>query len=254
MRALLVFVLALAVAAAPPAAAEKPKSPETPAVAPAAKPPDEPAYEPTLHYTLRDIEGWKVYVHNRLLEGEKKPLGDETLKVLAAHLYDISRMVPRPALDRLRQVRIWVEADNPKVACMCYHPSREWLVGHGFNPEKAKCVELGNPVHFLDWTHHQRAMVLHELAHAYHHQVLGYDQPDIKAAYKKAMEAKIYESVLFYTGVKKKAYATTSDQEYFAELSEAYFSTNDFYPFVRPEVKEHDPVMFEVLKKVWEKK
>lgn len=247
MRMLCLLALALAAAAAPPA--------EKPAAAPAAKPaPEAPAYEPTSNYTLRDVEGWKVYVHNRLLDGEKKSLGDETLKVLAAHLYDVSRMVPRPALDRLREVRIWLEAGNPKVVCACYHPSREWLVGHGFNPEKAKGIEIGNPVNFLSWTHHQRAMVLHELAHAYHHQVLGYGQPDIKAAYKKAMEAKSYESVLFYTGAKKKAYAATSDQEYFAELTEAYYSTNDFYPFVRPEVKEHDPTMLEVLKKVWEKK
>jgi hypothetical protein len=252
MRMLCLLVITLAAAAAPPAPAEKPAAVPPAAAGPKAEEP--PAYEPTSHYTLRDIEGWKVYVHNRLLEGEKKALGDETLKVLAAHLYDVSRMVPRPALDRLREVRIWLEADNPKVVCACYHPSRGWLEKNGFNPEKAKCIEIGNPVNFLSWTHHQRAMVLHELAHAYHHQVLGYDQPDIKAAYKKAMEAKIYESVLFYTGAKKKAYATTSDQEYFAELTEAYFSTNDFYPFVWPEVKEHDPAALEMLKKVWEKK
>jgi hypothetical protein len=237
---LCLFAIALAAAAAAPPA-EKPPASEA------------PAYEPTSNYTLRDVEGWKVYVHNRLLEGEKKALGDEALKLLAVHLYEVSRMVPRPALDRLREVRIWLEADNPKVKCACYHPSRGWLEKNGFNPEKAKCVEIGNPAAFLDWTRHQPAMVLHELAHAYHHQVLGYDQPDIKAAYKKAMDAKSYESVLFNRGAKRKAYATTSDQEYFAELSEAYFSTNDFYPFVRPEVKEHDPTMLEVLKKVWEK-
>jgi len=214
-------------------------------------PPEKPAYEPTSNYTVRNVEGWKVFVHNRLL-GEKKELGDETLKLLAVHLYDVSRMVPKPALARLRETRIWVEAGNPKVACMCYHPSREWLAGHGFNPEKAGAVEIGNPVTFLDWTHHQRAMVLHELAHGYHHKVLGYDNPHIKAAYKKAMESKSYESVLFYTGIKKRAYAANNDQEYFAELTEAYFSTNDFYPFVRPEVKEHDPQGFEMLRKVWE--
>jgi hypothetical protein len=214
-------------------------------------PPEKPPYDPASAYTVRDVEGWKVYVHNRLL-GEKKELGDETLKLLAAHLYDVSRMVPKPALARLRETPIWVEAGNPKVACMCYHPSRGWLEGHGFNPEKAGSVELGNPVTFLDWTHHQRAMVLHELAHGYHHKVLGYDHPDVKAAYKKAMESKSYESVLFYTGIKKRAYAANNDQEYFAELTEAYFSTNDFYPFVRPEVKEHDPTGLEMLKKVWE--
>ena len=278
MRMLCLLVVALAAAAAPPAPAEKPAAAPPAAAGPKAEEP--PAYEPTSHYTLRDVEGWKVYVHNRLLEGEKKALGDETLKVLAAHLYDVSRMVPRPAIDRLREVRIWLEADNPKVKCACYHPSRGWLEKNGFNPEKAKCIEIGNPVNFLGWTHHQRAMVLHELAHAYHHQVLGYDQPDIRAAYKKAMvlhelahayhhqvlgydqpdikaafkkaqDAKSYESVLYYDGSKKRAYGMNNDQEYFAELTEGYFGTNDIFPFVRAEVKEHDPQMFEVLKKVW---
>ena len=229
---------------------------ETPKSAPDDKAPAAPepsAYEPTSAYTVREIEGWKVYVHHRLLEGEKKALGDATLKLLAVHLYDINRMVPRPALDKLHAVPIWVEAGNPKVECMCYHPSRKWLEENGFNPEKAGTVELGNPVTFFEWTHHQRAMVLHELAHAYHHQVLGYDNPDIKAAYRAVMKSKSYESVLFYTGIQKQAYACNNDQEYFAELTEAYFSTNDFYPFVRPEIEEFDPAGFEMLKKVWGK-
>ena len=43
----------------------------------------------------------------------------------------------------------------------------------------------------------------------------------------------------------------TSPQEYFAESTEAFFGTNDFYPFVRPELKEFDPQMYEVVKKAW---
>jgi hypothetical protein len=42
-----------------------------------------------------------------------------------------------------------------------------------------------------------------------------------------------------------------NDQEYFAELSEAYFGTNDIYPFVRAEVREHDPEGYRMLRKVW---
>jgi len=34
-------------------------------------------------------------------------------------------------------------------------------------------------------------MVIHELSHAYHHQVLGYGQPEIKAAYKRAVEKQV---------------------------------------------------------------
>ena len=40
-------------------------------------------------------------------------------------------------------------------------------------------------------------------------------------------------------------------KEYFAEASEAYFGTNDFYPFVRAELKKHDPEMFRLLEKLW---
>jgi hypothetical protein len=39
--------------------------------------------------------------------------------------------------------------------------------------------------------------------------------------------------------------------EYFAESSEAYFGTNDFYPFVRAELKAHDPEMFKLVGELW---
>jgi hypothetical protein len=167
-------------------------------------------------------------------------------------LYDINRVVPQPALEKIHEVAIWLEAENPQVTCACYHPSKKWLNEHGFNPEKAKSVEIGNAVNFINWSLHQPAMVLHELAHGYHHQVLGYDNPDIKAAYKGAVESGIYESVLKYNGERARAYALNNDQEYFAEQTEAYFGTNDFYPFVRAELMQHDPLMCKTLEKLWE--
>jgi len=48
-----------------------------------------------------------------------------------------------------------------------------------------------------------------------------------------------------------RAYAMTNPQEYFAECSEAFFSTNDFFPFTRDELARHDPGMFELLKRLW---
>jgi Mlc titration factor MtfA (ptsG expression regulator) len=94
-------------------------------------------------------------------------------------------------------------------------------------------------------------MLLHELAHAYHFLTLGEKYEPLQTAYKQAMERKLYDSVEFVTGGKKKAYATTNAAEYFAELSEAYFGKNDFAPFTRPELEKHDPVGFEMLKKAW---
>jgi len=210
----------------------------------------QPRYEPTTNYTVRNIEGWTVYVNKSLLT-EKKMVGDKTLRLLEVKLYDTSRVVPKRALEELRQVPIWVEFQDSDIRCSCYHPSEKWLAAHGFHPEKAKSVEIGNASNFLQWTLDQPSMVLHELAHAYHHRVLGYDDPDIKAAYKSAVESKSYESVLRYNGRMARAYALNNDQEYFAELTEAYFGQNDFYPFVRAEVAKHDPAMYEILKKLW---
>jgi hypothetical protein len=39
--------------------------------------------------------------------------------------------------------------------------------------------------------------------------------------------------------------------EYFAELSEAYFWVNDFYPFVRAELREHDPAGYAAVEAAW---
>jgi len=207
-------------------------------------------YKPTSNYTIQNIEEWSVYVNNLLLN-EEKVLGCEVLGLMRVKLYDINRTVPKPALEKLHEVPIWLEAENKQVTCACYHPSREWLSEHGFNPAKAKSVEIGNAINFIKWTIHQPSMVLHELAHAYHHRVLGYDNPDIRAAYEQAVESKSYESVLRYDGQKARAYALNNDQEYFAELTESYFGTNDFYPFVRAEIMRNDLQMYETLKKLW---
>ena len=97
------------------------------------------------------------------------------------------------------------------------------------------------------------AVVLHELAHAYHDQVLSFDHPEIIAAYEKAKAAGNYESVLAHTGKKVKHYGLNNHKEYFAEGTEAFFYRNDFYPFVRAELKNHDPSLHDVLVKIWER-
>ena len=52
-------------------------------------------------------------------------------------------------------------------------------MNNGFNPAKEKSVEISNLANFLKWSLHQPWMVLHELAHSYHHQVLGWDDPEV---------------------------------------------------------------------------
>lgn len=211
---------------------------------------DKSEYESTSSYELRNIEGWPIYVNHRLI-GEEKKLGHKLLELIKIKLYEVKRVVPEVPLEKLYQVAIWLEANNKQVTCACYHPSKQWLVEHNFNPDKAKSIEIGNAANFIEWSLHQPMMVLHELAHGYHHQTLGYDNADIKAAYENAAKLGIYESVLRYNGKQAQAYALNNDQEYFAEQTEAYFGTNDFYPFVRAELMKHDPMMYGVLEKLW---
>ena len=211
-----------------------------------------PTFEPTSAYELRDIEGWPVHV-NRAMLTSGDPIHAAALKELQTQLYRINRVVPKPALAELHKIGIWFEAKST-VTCACHHPSKKWLVKNGFNPEKAKCIELGNPANFVNWTRHtQPWMLMHELAHGYQQRALGYKHPELLAAYKNAVESKIYDSVLFIGGRKKRAYALNNQMEYFAELTEAYFGRNDFYPFVRAEIKQHDPQGYKLLRKVWEK-
>ena len=122
---------------------------------------------------------------------------------------------------------------------------------NGYTPDKAKAVDLGSPADFVREMKRQPFMVLHELAHAYHDRVLGFGHERIRAAYDAAVKGGKYESVLFWDGRKVRHYGLTSPQEYFAEGTEAYFGTNDFYPFVRAELREHDPGLAEVLDAVW---
>ena len=48
-----------------------------------------------------------------------------------------------------------------------------------------------------------------------------------------------------------RAYALTNPAEYFAETSEAFFSTNDFFPFVRKELERIDPHGCAMLARLW---
>lgn len=218
----------------------------------AAAPPPRPPWDGEDRYLTRELRGWRVRVHRQLLLPEHAELCRETLELLDSHLYQITRVVPAGPLAKLRRVLIWVERAHPRHPCMCYHPSAEWLRQHQMNPAKAGGVEIANCRNFLAWTRQQPWMVLHELAHAFHHQVLGFDHRGVRLCHEQAMREQLYDRVLHIDGRQQRHYACTNPVEYFAEMSEAYFGTNDFFPFVRAELRRHDPRLFALLEEVWE--
>jgi hypothetical protein len=108
------------------------------------------AYDPTDHYDKRTIEGWTVYVNQDLLAD--KPLADRCLALLQVKLFELQRVLPAAAVAELKEVPIWIELNDPKFPCACYHPSKQWLKENGVNPDKAKSLEIANARNFLTWT------------------------------------------------------------------------------------------------------
>jgi hypothetical protein len=210
----------------------------------------EPSFVPTTQYAEQEVQGWKVRVNRHFLTDQRE-LGDQALRLLDRKLLDIKEEVPAPAVAKLQKILIWLGVSDGYAPCAEYHPSREWLVSNGYNPDKAKCVEIGSAARFLEWSKDQPAMILHELCHGYHDQVLGYDYAPIKDAYQAAVVSKRYESVRRNNGRTERHYALTDEKEYFAECCEAFFSRNDFYPFERAELEQFDPQAAKVVREAF---
>jgi dipeptidyl-peptidase-4 len=202
---------------------------------------------------VQQIEGWTVHVDPSMLDGEHGEAGARALKMLANHLQRIAILLPEEQLANMRKLEIWIERHHPTLGAMQYHPSIDWLKSHGHDPRLARKVHIPRAQSLL--SRHQMikhpAVVLHELAHAYHDQYLGFDNPRVIEVYREAMATGTYEKVLLYTGKTVRHYAANNHKEYFAEGTEAYLYRNDFYPFVRAELNEHDPALHDLLCDVW---
>ncbi len=229
---------------------DKPK----PVVAPLkdAKGKPEPA-KPTSH-TDRAVEGWTIRVDDRLLKAPDDGLGTRALRVLETKLADIKLVVPADRVKKLQTMVIVLDLTHGNLGSMQYHGDAGWLKANGYSTDLAKCVHIPHAAELLtkELVNEQPWVILHELAHAYHDQVLGFDEPRIKEAYDKYKKSGRGEKVLLYNGKRVKHYALTNQMEFFAEMTESYFGSNDFFPFNRAELKESEPEIYELLAHVWE--
>lgn len=205
-------------------------------------------YEPTTSYHVEKLEGFKLMVSRKARTSKDLKAAMDLLRL---RFQEVNTKVPQPSLEVLKKIPIWVEENDTKFPCMCYHEDKGWLKENGMNPDKARGVELANLKSFVSWSFDQPLMVLHEYAHGFHHAKYGFDGKFVLNAYQNAMDQHLYDSVQRVRGPLQKAYATTNQMEYFAELSEALFGYNDFFPFTRPELKEHDPVGFKMVSEAW---
>lgn len=232
------FALALALAAFPAASAPR----------------DEARPGQPRSRTERRLEGFTILVDDRLLPGgESEALGREALRFLDAKLAEIRIVMPADRLARLREVTIVLDQSCGDLAAMQYHPSADWLAGHGYPRSLARCVHLPQAKHVATTRNvaEQPWVILHELAHAYHDQVLGFDEPRIIAAWEAFKRGGAGDDALLYDGSRTRHYGLTDHKEFFAEMTEAYFGRNDFAPFNRAELKTGFPELHSLLEEIW---
>ncbi len=207
---------------------------------------------PTSH-TKQVIEGWTVRVDDRLLDPANDEVRRKALRFLEFKLADIKVVVPPDRVKKLQAVPIQLDLTHGKLGPMQYHPSAGWLKSNGYSADLAKCVHLPRAADLATKrnTNEQPWVILHELAHAYHDQVLGFDNPRVREAFEGYKKSGRGEKALLYDGRRVKHYALTNPMEFFAEMTEAYFGVNDFFPFTRAELLETEPATHELMADVW---
>ena len=206
------------------------------------------AFEPTSCYELKDIEGWQVYVHRDLLPGgEHRESGEPALRQLKYGLAKTRQMVVCGPLKKLQAVKIWLEVDSTngkhgRTSAYQYHPDLDWLEKMDFHPKKTKCVEFGNAAGLAKRSDFKTVQVtMHELAHAYHNQILSFDDPDVLAAHKRAREDGKYPP--------KDWVVRANHKEFFAGLTTRYFESEER----RKEIVDRDPIFAKKLQQYWGK-
>lgn len=206
-------------------------------------------------YQMSLVEGWTVHLSEKLLADQPAAVA-KAIELLAAQLREIIKVLPAPAVAKLRTTPLWFSPHYPGVGARAeYHPGKAWLKDNGRPVAMVKCVEFTNIPQFEAETRRMPNFALHELAHAYHDQVLGFNNPQVKEAYEQAKAEKLYDNVEHRAADGRtrmgRSYAMTNPQEYFAECTEGYFSRNDIYPYNREELAKHDPRMHALLASLW---
>lgn len=191
--------------------------------------------------------GWHVFADLAL--DPKGATAAAALPLIGRQLGEIERVLPSAALARIRTTPIYLH--DYTGAGGAFHSSPDWLVEHGRTVEMLNGIELSNMKLYVEWADVQPGSLLHELAHRYHRDLPVADQAEIEATYQRAMASGRYRAIKRHDGSVGRAYADKDALEYFAELTEAYFIRNEFFPFTRAELREYDPEGARLVERLW---
>jgi hypothetical protein len=238
------------VAVAVSAASAQPKTDKAPM--PLVKPAQVPGYTPRL------VEGFTVVLSDETMKHLDEPkFKKKPLEVLEQEFKAITAAMPAKNVKILQRLLFFVEWDErkrlsngvPGGAVAVYYGGHQLnMLAKGMPPLKAKNITVLS-MRSLTAEHQPevesgRCVLLHEIAHAVHDQLIGFENPTVFAAYRQARERKL---------VDPEAYAATNEAEFFAEMSCAYYDQLDYHPKTREALKKLDPVTYKIMEEAWGK-
>ena len=201
-------------------------------------------------YERRNVRSFPVYVAPEF--GRHQTLLERSLEVLDANARRIEDIIPSAAWHRISRVPIWLEYEpDPSYGGQYFPNSPKWLAAYDISIAKAGSVQFTSSLAAM--AGYQPNPLMHELAHAYHDLVLSFDDPQIHTAFVRAQASGRYNAIRGRGGRWERAYAMSNHKEFFAELSEAYFGINGFFPFTRDDLKAFDPESYRVIATAWER-
>lgn len=198
-------------------------------------PPDQMSKTVNLHgFTVRVVSD---FVWNQETDNAYRYLG----KVLD----EMETVFPAPALKRMQEKDLWLTTggDRPVIG----YDTKEG--------ERNGCIVINDIAEFYRQSIANRPFLLtHYLALQYADRFLRPYDEVLDVAWQKAVRSGIYESVDYFDGKKvvtARADALADKYAYFAELSEAYWGKNDFFPFDYHDMEAFDPAGFQLMETIW---
>jgi hypothetical protein len=192
--------------------------------------------EPTVYKTVRAL-GWKIKINSKFYEGDTSILR-KSFKLFGEELTAINDILPKRALDKLYGVVFWLEDESK-------------LSGHTGMYIGRGGIVVSVTQYYAFKTSDNEWVIMHELAHAYHDRVIGFDDEKIIRTYKLIKQAGLYKDVQHRLSSYAHGYALKNAHEYFAEISTCYFGINNYYPHDRADLRHYDPIGYALVEEMW---
>jgi hypothetical protein len=213
--------------------------------------------EPAREYQTVALGGWSFEVETQLLTDEPN-VADKALKRLRENLDRAFQALPKAAHPALLELK-WFVLYGPKSRGGGYDNGLAYFAKDApkfrdhLDERWSRCIVIycaENYTKLSDlWA---LKSVVHELGHAHHKENWAENQEDILAAWRNAVDKKLYRNVRDdQGGVIPQAYALANHLEYFAELTAIYFARGNYAPFNRDELKTYDPAGHAMIEKMW---